>query len=590
MNKPIFINIRNRGRPPELRLKILKLMVLYGEMSKTIAMELCMAKYADVSDAMEALMENHFIKPSGTWQKLGGRKHHKLYKVTEKGLKHLLETRRTPDVFWKAITLLCFSIKRPITQNEFENYYIQFERDYLGHFSIPGYFFLTHLFDDVLEQWFQTHDVGSLSLSQKVIECLALHGQLTIKELIEETGAKEEDVIKVLDKYSTKENSSHGSVLSSYKSTEPFKANIDGRNLYYNFLTRLLIISSKSNNKERYELSLFGVLLAMAFIRYHHVGHAYRITSQFVSNSNVSKNAEQLFYHHIDKKEYYNSIAQNYKDKIPFIFGKWNSLEAELGQSSLYGGFDFLIYNNRKSNSFQMSIWYGGNKEFYDDIHMLTYNAAWKLLSVYRRGKSLLEGYEKVKPGITRSPRLTPVIQKLTNLGNIFDYVRITTFLEELRDGYPIISESGIQNLCEFRDIKKIEKIFGDEVCFLFYLNLSDIIFGYAKPDMMYHQLMLRDRHGPQRDELLRVEGSRHSLMAILAKDNDIKKWFSAWIESLIRYRKYTSEQMSIFYAEAVESQKHLYSFPPPAGAELIQHEEYDMTKVCSDIDTVYDY
>ncbi len=118
-------------------------------MSKTLATELCVAKYADVSDAMDALLRNYFIKLSGTWQKLEGHKHHKLYKVTEKGLKHLLETRLTPDIFWKAITLLCFSSKKPITQNEFENYYIEFERDYLGHFSIPGYFFLTHLFDDV---------------------------------------------------------------------------------------------------------------------------------------------------------------------------------------------------------------------------------------------------------------------------------------------------------------------------------------------------------------------------------------------------------------------------------------------------------
>jgi hypothetical protein len=536
---------------------------------------------------MEALKRNHFINPCGTWRKPGGHKHHKLYKVTEKGLKHLLETRLTPDIFWKAITLLCFSSKKPITQNEFENYYTQFERDYLGHFSIPGYFFLTHLFDDVLDQWFQTHNACSLSLSQKVIECLALHGPLTMKELIEKTSAKEEDVIKVLGNYSIQENSSYGSVLSSYKSKELFKANVDGKNLYYDFLTHLLIISSKDNYKERYELSLFGVLLAMAFIRYHHVGYAYPITSQVVSNSNVSKNTEQLFYHHIDKREYYDSIARNYKDKIPFIFGKWKFLEAELGQSRLYGGFDFLVYNNRKSNSFQMSIWSGGNKEFYDDIHMLTYNAAWKLLSVCRKGKSLLEGYEKVKPGLTRSPRLTPVNRKISKLGDIFDYVRITTFLEELRDGYPIVSESGIENLFEFRDIRKIENIFRDEVCFLFYLNLSDIIFGYAKPDMMFHQLRLRDKLDPLRDELLRVEGSRHSLMAILAKDNDIKKWFSAWVASLIRYRRYTSEQMSKFFAEAVESHKHLYSCPPSAG---VQHEEYDMTEVCSDIESVYDY
>jgi hypothetical protein len=60
----------------------------------------------------------------------------------------------------------------------------------------------------------------------------------------------------------------------------------------------------------------------MTFIRYHHVGYAYPIASQVVTNSNVSKNTEQLFYHHIDKKEYYDSIAQNYKDKPLFFMLK----------------------------------------------------------------------------------------------------------------------------------------------------------------------------------------------------------------------------------------------------------------------------
>ena len=111
--------------------------------------------------------------------------------------------------------------------------------------------------------------------------------RLSSKRIDWKASAKEEDVIKVIDNYSIQENSSYGSVLSSYRSEERFKANVDGKNLYYDFLTHLLIISSKGNNKERYELSLFGVLLAMTFIRYHHVGYAYPIASQVVTNSNV---------------------------------------------------------------------------------------------------------------------------------------------------------------------------------------------------------------------------------------------------------------------------------------------------------------
>lgn len=90
------------------------------------------------------------------------------------------------------------------------------------------------------------------------------------------------------------------------------------------------------------------------------------------------------------------------------------------GQIMLYDGFDFLIYKKHKLSGFYMSIWLGGNKEFHDDIHTLTDNAAVKLKPVYREGKYLLEQYEEVQPGLISNPRMTPVYQKVSNLGDIF--------------------------------------------------------------------------------------------------------------------------------------------------------------------------
>ena len=55
MNKPIFKNVRGKGRPPELQLKIPKYITLSGRMSKANATEICGAKYGDVSEAMDAL-------------------------------------------------------------------------------------------------------------------------------------------------------------------------------------------------------------------------------------------------------------------------------------------------------------------------------------------------------------------------------------------------------------------------------------------------------------------------------------------------------------------------------------------------------
>jgi DNA-binding PadR family transcriptional regulator len=576
MNKPIFkTSSKGRGRPPVLQLKILKCIVLYGHMSKAEATEHCTSNYGDVSDAMDTLVRNDLIKFSGKKPKEGSRKHHKLYKLTEKGLRYLLETKINPDVFWKAVTLLCISSKKPITRNEFEHYYIQFERDYLGHFSIPGYFFLTHLFDDILEQWFQAHDV--YSLSQKVIECLAFYGPLTMEKLIEETGAKQDDIIKAIDNYSTCENFSLKSLLSS----DIDKKQADRKNIYHDFITHLLIIMNKSADKEKFELSLFGVLLAISLIRHHYESKV---------NANVS---EPLFYQHINEKEYLDSIAQNYKDKIPLIFGKWEFLKAQLGQLMLYDGFDFLIYKSHKSNLLT-SILLGGNKEFYDDIHTLTYNAAMKLLPLYSEGKCFLQQYESVQPGLNNNPQMASVYQKINNLGNFLEYTRFMTFLKELKE-YPIISKSNIAELCELRDIRKIENIFGDEVCLLFYLDLNRIT-GYSKPGLRQPPILEQGRLviPPETEEIYRLGSPKQRLMAILTKDSDIKEWFSAWIKGLIRYRKHTLNQMSEFYKEVNESYKNVHS---PVKIEdnmeamlYVPHKEFDMTKVCSDNESIYDY
>jgi len=147
----------------------------------------------------------------------------------------------------------------------------------------------------------------------------------------------------------------------------------------------------------------------------------------------------------------------------------------------LYDGFDFLIYNSRKSNLLT-SILLGGNKEFYDDIHTLTYNATMKLMPVYSEAKRFLEQYEPVQPGLINNPQMAPVYQKNSNLGNILDYARFMIFLKKLRE-HPVISESDVAELCELRDIRKIENIFGDEVCLLFYLDLNNI-FGYSHPGL----------------------------------------------------------------------------------------------------------
>ena len=82
--------------------------------------------------------------------------------------------------------------------------------------------------------------------------------------------------------------------------------------------------------------------------------------------------------------------------------------------------------------------------------------------------------------------------------------------------------------------------------------------------------------------------------MAIFTKDNNIKEWFSTWIEGLITYRKAILNKMSEFNKEVNESYKNLH-YPDKIESNMearlyIPHMEFDMTKICSDIESVYNY
>jgi hypothetical protein len=141
------------------------------------------------------------------------------------------------------------------------------------------------------------------------------------------------------------------------------------------------------------------------------------------------------------------------------------------------------------------------------------------------------------------------------------------------------------------RDIEKIERAFSNEICLLFYLDLRRNI-GISYPDQVPHPVIQHDRIiiPPRTEEFYRLGGPKDRLMSVLDRDKEIKEWFSMWIRSLIRYRNSITDKMSKFYDEVIESNKHLYSLPPPTGVLIMPHEEYDMTKVSSSIESVYDY
>ena len=595
MRNPIFKNPWYQGKPSELQIKTLKSIVLSGQLSKKKVTHQLSANYPDVSNAMDALLAKKFIRLSAKYQ-TSGRNPEKFYKITEKGLRALLEIRLSAEEFWRSIILLCMSSEKPITQKDFEDHYKKFESNFLGHFNIHGYFFLTPLFDNIVDQWLlllQAQDDSHLvRLSQKVIECLALYGPLTIYKLVQKiAGSREQDLLKILENYSIQSVSTNIAAQSD--------TNTNKKKIYYDFILHTLIVSKEiADVGVVYELSLFGVMLAIAIISYHFTGmDTFRQSSLYNNTNNVIPSLK-LFYNDIDQKEYYDTIVKNYKDKIPLVFGKWDFLKSELG-AILYDSFDFLIYKSSRSDNMDKSIWSLGNKEFYHEIQELTYNAIDRLSPIHAFGTIMLREYEECQPWIANNPRIIPVYNKLREIGEILKYADIAFILEGLRKGDSLPHHLHDRNLYTINDIKNIENVFRDELCFLFYLSLNTIILpptykkSYLQPRLEQEMLIVY----PEFKEIFSVGSLPERLIAILAKDKDIKQWFSAWIGGIIEYRSQTSDQMSEFYKKVINSNlRNMEKGKSDSNADkkkattTYYPEEYDITKICSDIDSVYDY
>jgi hypothetical protein len=78
----------------------------------------------------------------------------------------------------------------------------------------------------------------------------------------------------------------------------------------------------------------------MSLLRYRHTGIKDARIDFFKGNSLNLK----LFFDHIHLYAYFDTIAANYHDTLPLIFGKWDLLKKDLGPLFLYVSFDFLFY------------------------------------------------------------------------------------------------------------------------------------------------------------------------------------------------------------------------------------------------------
>jgi hypothetical protein len=590
---PIFKNWY-RGKKPRLQLHILESIVTYGGLSKRKATDILGSNYPDVSDAMDSLASSNkkFIK--FTHVSFKSPRQEKFYKITERGLRALLaEDKTNVDLFWKEIILLSIFSKSEINQDEFEEYYRQFTEKYLGHSIEHGYLLQSHFFYNLLDKWLkdwllETHSLSIIPVAQRIIECLAVNGAITLEELVKNVSMKKEDIIGILDRHSIQKDLFSSSSFYSMTGSE-LESDIKAqKKVYFDFVMHTLVVVEYSDgNDVKYKLSLFGVMLTIALIRYHHIGIDRQRYPKY-GNPN-------LYYNKLNLSQYFDKIANNYEKEIPLIFGKCSLLKTYLGEDLLYAGFDFFFYEHERSNYMADSVWFGGRKEFYGDIQSLANNIRTNLNLIYIMGVNIIREYQPQE--IVQGPRTDPVRRKIKELEATLKYTDITTFLEEIKTRWrPTETSTKIEQSFQLDQVKIIEKIFADELTFLFYFNFKDLhnvsrsyrSFLPEGPLIAEGILQHPEFFVPKILELSKLGSPRDRLITVLTRDSEIKQWFFRWIDDIMGYRQKTTEKMSYVVDRLtnVSNDTETKCTTRHDTENRTYWEEYDIRKIGSGIDS----
>ncbi len=449
-----------KTRKPMLQLEILASLVLHGKLTEKMTQTLLKhGTQPEISKAFNRLEKNGLIKKLSERKFSRGRMQY-YYRIIWKGLELLIIDDPHPLKFWKILFGYCHHGDKGLTLHEIDKLYNFFMERYLKYRN-TGFSFQLDIFDNTREQWLNNivNNSEEMSLDQKVIEVLAIYPGIPFKKLVEKTGTTEKELKKCLLTYT----------LKSYSPLDDKTAYIYqnvigkvGNKKYWDLLLHNSIKSRLSNDTKVYELSLFGVILALALIRC----------------KDQDKLRHQLYYQDLSIIVYYGNIAHNYKEKLPLIFGKWHLLTDILGLFSVYN-FDIILDKElRLSDSYKLSVTRGGNKELSDGVREIVYQTRQQIGALANLGMAVWLNYSislsyEYEGRVDTSKRdylmsndvdvrPKPNLERIYNLKKKLDEIIFTL--------NPLESDLSESITRKFSD--DLEKQLGDEITALYYFQL----------------------------------------------------------------------------------------------------------------------
>jgi hypothetical protein len=488
-------------------------------------------RHGDILDAFGRLENKKLIERINKY-KLGRGRRQYYYKITQQGLQLLIIDKPIhPLKFWKAILGYCHHYDGNMSSDNFDELYSQFMQSYLKY-PYHGFSFQLEIFDNMLKKWFQdfiinhNNNGNRISLAQRIIEVLAIYSNLNFEEIIEKTKASQAEINKILSTYT----------LNKYRplkdKTRYIHQNEIGKRYnkkYWDFLLHNTIISKENGegNIKTFELSLFGVILALTLVRYNY----------------MDKLKHGLYYNNISFAEYYDKVASNYKDKLPLIFGKWKVLKDVLRLYAAYN-FDVIIDEEIRLRDYdKFSVIRGGNKELIDGIREIMLQTRQQIGRFIDSGDVVWLGYISgaqygydgpenqhgdylIKNNIDASERTS--LQTVYLVREKLD--EIMTLLNPVEHGFSKSVSLPPEIIRKMSH--QIEESFADEITALYYFHLYYDFEFYTRitEPMKYHSINNQDNLFPISPR------PKDCLLSILQNDKEkpsISEWWYQWSEDI---------------------------------------------------------
>ena len=222
-------------------------------------------------------------------------------------------------------------------------------------------------------------------------------------------------------------------------------------NQYADFIQHLVVVPRLEKGETRYELSLFGIALLLSV----------RARQEFV-------NPDMLFYNNLEFREFCSKLSTNYKDKLPLIFGKWDSLMRETLRDNnvIFEILRNLFYDHTSKAMIESSVIVGGVKEYYESVQTLSGWSYPRLDKIHKAGEEILEELAQSKDCYCHKL----LSRKMHEISNSLSQRNLNRFMENLHaDGAPNTPIRDRHRIYA-NELVYIEKALADEISFLFYI------------------------------------------------------------------------------------------------------------------------